>query len=182
MTNRTAARRYARALFDVSLKEADPLAVEQEVAAFAALVREHADLERVLWNPAVPAPRKRAAVGAMLALAGPVSPVVSRLLLLLAERDRLVLLPDLVAAYRERVLEHRRVVRAEVATAVPVPPDRLQALRDSLARATGREVLIDTRVDPSLVAGAVTRIGSIVFDGSVARHLERMKEHLLTQP
>lgn len=178
MTNRAAARRYGRALFDVSLKQADPQKVEQDIAAFADLVTRHPDLERALSNPAVPVPRKRGAIAAILELAGPLSPVVGKMLLLLAERDRLVLLPDLVAAYRERLLEHRRVVRAEVTTAVPVPADRLRALTESLARATGREVLLDARVDPSVIGGAVTRVGSIVFDGSVARQLERMKERL----
>ncbi len=178
MTNRAAARRYAGALFDVSLTEADPQKVEQEIGAFADLVKQHADLERALYNPVVPAPRKHDAVTAILALAGPLSPVVGKLLLLLAERDRLVLLPDLVEAYRERLLDYRRVVRADVTTAVPVPADRLRALKESLAHATGRDVLLDARVDPSLVGGAVTRVGSIVFDGSVARQLERMKERL----
>lgn len=178
MTSRAAARRYARALFDVSLKEADVQRVERELSAFADLVRQHADLARVFHNPAVPAPRKRALMAGLLARVGPMAPVVSKLLLLLAERDRLVLLPDLVQAYRDRVLDHRGVVRAEVTTAVPLPPDRVTILRDNLARATGREVLLEPRVDPALVGGAITRVGSIVVDGSVARQLERMKTRL----
>jgi F-type H+-transporting ATPase subunit delta len=178
MTNRTAARRYARALFDVSQREADLQRVGQEIAAFARLVRDHAELEQALRNPAVPAPRKRLTVAAILKLAGPTEPVVEKLLLLLAERDRLVLLPDLVEAYQERLLAHRRIVRAEVTTAVPLPAGRAQALRDSLARATGREVLLESRVDPGLVGGVVARVGSIVVDGSVARQLERLKERL----
>jgi len=178
MTNRAAARRYARALFDVTLKEADVQAVEQELAAFAALVGQHADLQRAFNNPAVPAPRKRALMTELLSRIGAVSPVLSKLLVLLAERDRLVLLPDLAAAYRDKVLDHRRVVRAEVTTAVALPADRVERLRSSLAAATGREVLLEQHVDPSLIGGAVARVGSIVVDGSVARQLERMKERL----
>jgi F-type H+-transporting ATPase subunit delta len=178
MTNRAAARRYARALFDVSLKEADVQAVERELAAFAALVAEHADLRRAFENPAVPAPRKRALVEAVLPHQGPVSTVLSKLLLLLAERDRLVLLPDIAAAYRDRVLDHRRVVRAEVTTAVALPADRVERLRAGLAAATGLEVQLESRVDPALVGGAVARIGSVVIDGSVARQLARMKERI----
>ena len=178
MTNRTAARRYARALFDVGVKEADVQAVERELAAFAALVGEHADLQRAFYNPAVPTPRKRALMTELVSRIGAVSPVLSKLLGLLAERDRLVLLPDLVAAYRDRVLDHRRVVRAEVTTAVALPADRLERLRSSLATATGRDVLLEPRVDPALLGGAVARVGSIVIDGSVAGQLERMKERL----
>ncbi len=178
MTNRAAARRYARALFDVSLKEADVQVVERELAAFVALVGEHADLQRACYSPAVPSPRKRALVAALVARLGAVSPVLAKLLLLLAERDRLVLLPDLAAAYRDRVLDHRRVVRAEVTTAVALPADRVERLRSSLVAATGRDVLLEPRVDPALIGGAVARVGSIVVDGSVARQLERMKERI----
>ncbi|HLB44539.1 MAG TPA: ATP synthase F1 subunit delta [Candidatus Limnocylindrales bacterium] len=177
MTNRTAARRYARALLDVCLKETDPQQVEQELVAFAGLVGAHAELARVLANPAVPSPRKRAAVAEILVRA-PVSPVLGRLLLLLAERDRLVLLPDLATAFRERLLDHRRVVRAAVTTAVPLPDDRVQALRQGLAAATGREVVLEASVDPAIVGGVVARVGSLVFDGSVTRQLERMREKL----
>ena len=75
-------------------------------------------------------------------------------------------------------MEHAKVVRAEVVTAVPLPADRVAALQQGLAGATGREVQLETRVDPSIIGGAITRIGSTVYDGSVTRQLEKMKEAL----
>jgi F-type H+-transporting ATPase subunit delta len=180
VTVRAAARRYARALFDVALAEADPERVAGELDAFAALVQGHDELWRVLTRPGVPPARKRAVVAALLARGEPVTPALAKLLDLLAERDRVTLLPALVGAYRDRLLEHRRVVRAEVATAVPIDEDRRRALADGLARATGREVLVEWRVDPALIGGAVARIGSVVMDGSVARQLERAKAALAT--
>ena len=59
-----------------------------------------------------------------------------------------------------------------------LPADRVAALQQGLARATGREVQLETRVDPSIIGGAITRIGSTVYDGSVTRQLEKMKEAL----
>jgi len=179
MTNKTAALRYARALLDVALAErADLQAIERDLASFAALFDAYPELARILLNPAVPAPRKRAAVVELTGRAG-LSSVVAKLLVLLAERDRLVLLPDLLAAYRERLLDHQHVVRAEVTTAVPLAPDRADALRESLAKMTGRSVTLSTHVDPSIVGGVVARIGSVVYDGSVTRQLEKMKERLI---
>jgi F-type H+-transporting ATPase subunit delta len=105
--------------------------------------------------------------------------VVSRLLLLLADRDRLVLVPDLADAYRSRLMDHQLVVRAEVTTAVPLPEDRAASLRQGLAHVTGRQVQLDIRVDPSIVGGAVARIGSTVYDGSVTTQLEKMKQQLV---
>jgi len=177
MTNRAAARRYARALFDVSLKEADPQQVGGEIDAFADLLRTNAELGRALTNPAVPAARKRAAVEALVARVAP-SPVVSKLLVLLAERDRLVLVPEVAASYRERLLDHQKVVRAEVTSAVPLPEEAVDRLRASLAQATGRDVLMATKVDASILGGVVAKVGSVVFDGSVTRQLERMRAQL----
>ena len=175
----SAAKRYARAIFDVALAEGTDLEqVADQLAGFAALVRGHEGLQRVLVNPAIPAARKRGLVQELLTR-GAVLPVVSRLLLLLAERDRLVLVPDLAEAYRSRLMDHQQVVRAEVTTAAPIGEERTAALRQGLANATGRQVLLDVRVDPALVGGAVARIGSTVYDGSVTTQLEKMKQQLV---
>ena len=181
MTHRTAAIRYARALIDVAVKEhADLSLIEGQLAEFVALVSSHVNLEQALLNPAVPAPRKRAAVAELTARAT-LQPVLSKLLVLLAERDRLVLLPDLLSAYRERVQAIQNVVRAEVTTATALTPERAQQIEQSLAKATGRTVHLSTRVDPAIVGGLVTKIGSTVYDGSVTNHLRRLKQRLLSE-
>ena len=123
-------------------------------------------------------PRRRAAVAAILDRDGSITPAVARLLLLLAERDRIRLLPQILEAYRERLLAHRRIVRAEVVTAVPLPEERRRAVEAGLAAATGLTVAMEVRVDPSIVGGVVARIGSTVYDGSVVRQLARLRERL----
>jgi F-type H+-transporting ATPase subunit delta len=178
MTNRTAANRYARALFDVVLKEGDPQRAETELAAFNQLVSSNDLLRRVLTNPAIPPARKRGVVEALLAKAGPITPALGKLLLMLADRDRLVLLPDLVETYRERLMQHLQIVSAQLTTAVPLPDERRAAIERTLATATGRRVVLTARVDPAIIGGAVTRVGSTVYDGSVVRQLERLKEQL----
>lgn len=178
MTNRAAGARYARALFDVARKEGDFEQAGRELAEFVQLVAGHEMLSRVLYNPAIPAAQKRAIIEQLLARAGAGSPFVGKLLTLLADRDRLILLPDIAAAYQERLMQHAQVVRAEVTTAVALPADRVAALQQGLARATGRQVHIESRVDPSIIGGAVARIGSTVYDGSITRQLEKMREAL----
>jgi F-type H+-transporting ATPase subunit delta len=176
MTNRTAATRYARALLEVAVKEkADLDQVERDLASVVDLFTQHTALSRVLLNPVVPVPRKRAAVDAVTALAR-LLPMVSKLLALLAERDRLVLLPELLDAYRDRLLDYRNVIRAEITTTTALPADRLEAIEASLARASGRTVTLSAKVDPAIIGGVVTRIGSTIYDGSVTRQLQRMKE------
>ena len=179
MTSRAAAARYARALFDVAVAErADLDRVDQDLSGFAALVAGNPTLHRALTNPAVPAPRKRGVVEQLLEQSEGILAPVGKLLVLLAERDRLVLLPELAQAYRNRLMDHKQVVRAEVVTAIDVPEERLQALQQGLARATGRQVQMESRIDPAILGGAVARIGSTVYDGSITRQLEKMKQAL----
>jgi F-type H+-transporting ATPase subunit delta len=163
---------------DVALQEkADLLRVEDELASFTKALVGNEETAKILLNPAVPAPRKGVALKAIVKQAAPLVPV-GKLLVLLAERDRLAVLPDLLAAYRERMLAHQNVVRVEVTTAGPLADSQADGIRDRLARATGREVRIATRVDPAIIGGLVARLGSTVFDGSVSRHLEKMKDRL----
>jgi F-type H+-transporting ATPase subunit delta len=178
VTNKTAAVRYARALLDVAVKEkADLELIENELSQFADLFKQYPLLEKVLLNPAVPVPRKRAAVADILAQAK-FTRIVTKLITLLADRDRLVLATDLLAAYRDRLLDHRGVVRAEVTTAAALDAGRTQAIQNGLAALTGRKVLLVTKIDPSIIGGLIARVGSTVYDGSVTRQLEKMKDRL----
>src|ERR1700687_5199768 len=132
MTNKTAATRYARALLDVAINEtADLDQIERDLDSVAELFKQYPALAHALLNPIVPVPRKRAATAELTALAK-LTPMVTKLLALLADRDRLVLVPDLLAAYRERLLDYRHVIRADITTTVPLAADRAKAIEASL--------------------------------------------------
>jgi F-type H+-transporting ATPase subunit delta len=66
-------------------------------------------------------------------------------------------------------------------TAVDLPADRVAALQQGLAQATGRQVQLASRIDPSIIGGAIAKVGSTVYDGSVTRQLQRMKETLTAE-
>jgi F-type H+-transporting ATPase subunit delta len=179
VTAKTAAGRYARALLDVAVQErADLQLIDRQLTEFAGLFAQYPELAHVLITPAVPVPRKRAAVAELSARAGLV-PILSKLVALLADRDRLGLLSDLAAAYRERLLDYQQIVRAEVTTAAALDASRAAAIERGLASMTGRTVRLATNVDPSIIGGVVARIGSTIYDGSVTRQLEKIKERLV---
>ena len=178
MSMRTSAARYARALLDVAIKESDPERAGQDLAGFVELVERHPDLQRALGNPVVSAAAKRNVVQQILERQQPSAPV-GKLLLLLAVRGRLELLPDVLAVYRERLREHRQILEAEVTTAVPLSAERIADLQQRLAAMTGRTVTMTTKVDQALIGGVVTRIGSTVYDGSVATQLTRVRDRLV---
>ena len=180
MTPRASATRYARVLLEVAIKESNPEQMERDLAAFAALLSSSPELQKALTDPAVPVAGKRGITETLtnrLNIAGP----AGKLLMMLAERDRLALVPDLLAVYRERLMDFRQVVRAEVTTAAPLSQDRATQLQARLAQVTGRRVTMTTHVDPAIIGGVVARIGSTVYDGSVATQLSKIRERLVEQ-
>ncbi len=180
MTSRTAAARYARALLDVATKEsADLDMIGRELDEFIAFFSQQTALERLMLNPAVPAPRKRAAMEEIIKVAG-LSPIVSKLLILLADRDRLMLLKDVSATYRDFLAERQNVVHAEVTSAEPLSNERMKAIEQRLATVTGKRVSMTTKVDKDIIGGVVARVGSTIYDASIATQLKKIRERLTT--
>lgn len=178
MSARTSAARYARALFDVALRESDPVRIGDELNEITGVIEEHPDLRRALLNAGVPQDVRVGVVRA-LAQSADLQPPLAKLLVLLGENNRLELLPHLRDVYRERVLAHANVVRASVRSAAPLSDDQRQALEHGLGRLTGKRVELDVAVDRDLIGGVVARIGSTVYDGSIRTQLQKMKQQLL---
>ena len=179
MANRASARRYARALFDVVAKSGDVDTALVELKTLGAAFTGHPELRKALTSPGVPLGVKQNVMRDVLALQ-PVSKVVARLLTLVVENDDMNEMDAIVAAFEQRVLDLHKVVRAEITSAVPLPADKVQAIEASLATASGARVVITPRVDPAILGGIVAKVGSRVYDGSVARHLARIRARLVS--
>jgi len=181
MTNRAAATRYARALLEVSQKDADPEEVGQDLLGVVTVITSHPKLGQVFVSPGIPAARKKALVNALLPKLGDLSPVTKRLLVLLSERDRLSLLREICEVYQDKLMELRNIVRARITTASELEPDSVASIRTALGEATGKQVEVEVSVDAALLGGIVTQIESTVYDGSVAGHLGRLRQRLSTE-
>jgi F-type H+-transporting ATPase subunit delta len=181
MTSRTSpglfARRYAGVLFDVVEARGEAAKAVDDLEALAAAVASSAELRQVLDIPSV-APVTKGAI--MDAIAGQLGAgaEVRRLLGLLAARDRLRAIGDVAAAFTARVNSARRTVEADVVTATPLSDERRASLARALGDAAACHVTIKERVDASIIGGVVARVGSLVFDGSVLRQVERLREQL----
>ncbi len=144
MTNRGAATRYARALFDTTLAEGlDLLQTQKDLGEFARLVAGNDALQRVLTNPAIPVARKRGVIEQLIRPSrapARFSRRVAKLLLMLAERDRLVILPDARARVRRPAHGTSERGAGQDRDRCRLPPDRVTALAAGLTRATGRNV------------------------------------------
>ena len=181
MSLRTSANRYAKALFDVALQEkADLDQVDRDLQAVIAMMQASPDLAAASKRGTVTEAARKSlmeAVSKAMTLSAP----VTKLLVLLAETRKLHYLPDLAEAYRERLLSHHNIVRAEVTSAVPLSPEKTKALAESLSKVTGKKVELSTSVDAELLGGVVAKIGSTVYDGSVRTQLEQLRKELVEQ-
>ncbi len=171
------ARRYAKALLEAA---AEAGILEQVAADLEALAPHFAGKEVVAFfaNPAVPAARKEAALTAA-AERGSASPLSASLLHLLLRRQRIGLLPEIARLFRDLVDERRGYVRAEVTAAVHLPAESVEALAGRLSAATGRQVQLTARLDPTILGGLVARVGSTLYDASLRTQLRRMREVLI---
>ena len=170
--------RYAQALFEVTQKAGSTDAAAQSLEQLGTIISGHDELQRALASPAVPVTIKRDIIFAVIDAVGGVPAEVRRMIGMLAERDRLAELPAVVAAFSERLMDVRRVLRADIVTAVPLSDASRDALTAALGRASGKSVTITARVDPAIIGGIIARVGSFVYDASLTRQLEKMRETL----
>lgn len=176
MSTRTSATRYAKALLDVAGHDAE--AIEQSLTSFASALSGSPELRLALLSPSVTAANKRAIATAVAERIGMATPAV-RVLQLLAERDRLHLTDELVAAYRGRLLDQKKIVKAQIRSATPLSPVDVAAIEGRLGAATGKNVSVEASVDPDLIGGVVAKVGSTVYDGSVRTQLEKLRKQLV---
>src|SRR5262245_27799177 len=158
-SSQAAARRYARALLEVAA-QGDAGRLREELEQCAALVDGNAELRRAITHPSLGAERRRKLVGSVFASG---SPLLQRLLALLAERGELQRLPPLAQAFRQAWNASRGVIEAEAAVAVELDDAQRRALAAALQGATGQEIELRTRVDPKVQGGMVVTMGGRTY-------------------
>ena len=174
--------RYARALTQVVTRPDAPVpasrdAVREELRSFLAVLESSAELRNVLATPAVPAAQRRALIerlGQPLAL----SRTSLNFLFVLLDHRRMNLLAGILDSFERMLDEREGIARAEVTTAAGLNDGQQQLWRQALETMAGRRVRAQFGVDPRLLGGAIARIGSTVYDGSVRGQLRRIRQRL----
>lgn len=173
--------RYARALDAVvSEHRLDRVSVQNQLASFATALQGSADLREVLENPSIPELQKLRlldSIAGKLAL----DKVVRNFIALVASHNRLNEFAALQAAYAALVDEAGNVVEVEVSSASVLTDATKAQLESQIAKLTdGQKIQPTYTQDPSLLGGAVVRIGSKVYDGSVKAQLQQLKQSLVS--
>jgi F-type H+-transporting ATPase subunit delta len=182
VTDRTAsisgvAQRYASALFELARDESALESVEADLVAFRGLLNESADLSRLVSSPVFSAEDQERAIGAVADKAG-VTGLVGNLVRLIARNRRLFTLPDIIKGFQAMLADHRGEITADVVSARPLSDAQTKALKAAMKASLGKDVTIDSRVEPAILGGLIVKVGSRMIDSSIRTKLNIMKSRL----
>jgi F-type H+-transporting ATPase subunit delta len=174
------AERYAGALVDVALENQQADQIKQELAAFATLIRESPDLNAFLSNPSIARAAKHSAIEQIVSRMG-ASRTLRNYLFVIVDQRRAGMLVEIEQAF-SRLLDARQgITQATVTSATELTPQERAELSAALGKLTGAKVQAQYATDAALIGGAVVRIGSTIYDGSVRTQLERMRVRMISE-
>jgi F-type H+-transporting ATPase subunit delta len=168
------AGRYASALFDLAQEEGKVSEVEWDLDTFQRLCDASPDLVRVVRSPVIPADEQSRALTAVLERAG-VRALTQNFFKVIAKNRRLFAASEMVHAFRALAAKARGQVTAEVISAHPLTDSQARTLTDTLRGSIGKDILLERRVDPSLLGGLVIKVGSRMVDTSLKTKLASLR-------
>ncbi|NQU08115.1 MAG: ATP synthase F1 subunit delta [Candidatus Abyssubacteria bacterium] len=168
---------YAEALFRLASAEEMADRVEEELHELERLYLGNAEMKEFINNPRIRAEGKKDALVELLG--GKLSSVTLNHVHLIIDRERGRMLPKIAEEYYRLAGEARAKITAEVVTALPISDSSREKLGEQLGRLTKKDVYLRTRVDESILAGAIVRIGDKVLDGSVRNKLNQLKKQIV---
>jgi len=173
--------RYAHAFLDVvTSAKLDPGAIDRQLSDFEATWNGSPELQAFFENPAVPAVQKVSILDKLNAKLG-LQKELRNLLAVLINHDRIAHVREVAAAYRAALQEQMGIRQAEIVTSRELSGDEQNALIEGVGKLAGARIAPVFKQDASILGGAVVRIGSTVYDGSVRGRLERLREALVAE-
>jgi len=174
------AERYAAALADVAVERKNSETIRQNLAMFVEAFSSIADLRNALESPALNAEVKRKVIAEVAGKMG-LDVAVRNFIYLVVDHRRTEILPEIEQAFLSELNERLGIVDAEVTSAHELNDDEKRHLNTVLEQRTGKKVQARFQIDPALLGGALVRLGSTIYDGSVRDQLKRLREQLETE-
>ncbi|MCW7755096.1 ATP synthase F1 subunit delta [Desulfobotulus sp. H1] len=175
MKNLAVARRYAKALLLIGKEDGQVEAYRNELAVFCKVFQENAGLRHILSNPLHARTARRQILDAVLQKLS-MSSITRSFVLLLFDKGRLARIMDVERSYKELADEFQNIARARIVSAVTLSDTAVTGIREALVRLTSREVVLDVNEDPRIIGGIVTKVGDLVYDGSIRTQLRNLRE------
>ena len=177
MKNLIIAKRYAKALFNLAREEAKVEQYGEELAGLVQLFEANPELAGIIQSPLHPEAARKAIFASIISSAN-LTPIMTSLVNLLIEKNRVANLVEINEYYLGLVDEHANVARAKISAAVELDEKVIQDIAATLQKLTGKKIVVDFQQDTGLIGGLVARIGDLVLDGSVRTQLFNIRETL----
>jgi len=169
---------YARAFADVVFdKQLDVSRTLAETTSIAALVAGSKELREVWQAPSIPADQKRRLLDAIIAREG-ISKPVRNFMAVLIDHHRVSFLDGIVKQFEEELDQRLGIAEAEITSSRQLSDPERRSLEAQVGRLTGKKVRATYAQDPAILGGAIVKVGSTIYDGSVQGQLERIREQL----
>lgn len=175
MTDRTVAKRYAKALYDIGTEQGKSEIFAENLKDIAVLLNDNPEVGAMLLNQSIQTDDKKKAVNALL---GDVEPMVKNFVNLVVDKNRADSLVAMCASYTELMEEQANVARAEIISAVPLSEEQVKKIEDKFSGIVGRTVKAEATVNPALIGGVQVRVGDTVYDGSLAGQIKKLNDSL----
>ena len=172
------ARRYAKALVNLAEKEKDLDNAGKNLTAITEVYKENSELRQVLSDTKVSSRVKQEILKDVLNTIKTSKLVDTFSRYLLAKR-RIDILPDIERAFNLLLQEKLGRIEANVTAAYELPKETVKRLVNAISGYSGKEVKVNVAIDPSIIGGIVTRIGSTVIDGSIKTHLNKIRQSII---
>ncbi len=179
MANIRIAKRYAKALIKIAeeMKKLDR--ITSDVQFVDSVIRSSRDLQLLLKSPIIKKEKKKEILKEIFSDSR-VDPVTLKFIILLVEKGREELLQDVVKTYQQLYDEKMGIVSAEVTVAYELNVSERKKIEKKILELTGAKgVKAIYRVDPSIIGGVVIRIGDTVYDASIRRKIQLLREQLI---
>ena len=177
MKNLAISRRYARALLLIGKDDGKAEIYKQELDTIAKLVENEKGLELALTNPLYNAVARKKVLQLVVEKLN-LSKAMKSFLFLLFDKGRIGFLGTINEFYQKLADELKNVARASLVSATEISVETVEKIRATLSKMTGKDIVLDFKVDQSLIGGVVSRIGDLVLDGSIKTQLLNMRESL----
>jgi len=175
MARVTSGKRYAQAAFKLAVEKGEPDSWQASLRKIADITADK-ELRALLENPRLPFEAKKALLAELL---GRTNPLALNLAYLLVHKDKLAIAGDISQQYDRLLDTYHSVEHIQVITAVPLDDEGRERISGRFEKVTGRKVIIDAQVDPSIVGGIEARIGDTLIDGSVKGKLGALRKNLV---
>ena len=173
------AKRYSRALFQLALEEKKLEEVENDFIQIEDLSHESDEFKNFISNPLISEIEKAEIMAELFK--DKLSDLGYNFLQLLTNKKRSSLLPDVIEEFQLMILQHRNILQGELVSVVDLSDTQIEKIKANIEKLTGKSVLFDMRLDPSIIGGFIVKVEDMIIDNSIRFQLNKLRERLVVQ-